>query len=244
MIQVILPLASIKSFKDDTNYNFPLPLIDIKGKLLIEYVIENLNMIKDNLKFFFIINETDCNKYHLDNTIKQLAKEHEIIILKNATQGSICSVLMAIDKIDLNSETIIVNSDQYINIDYNKILNQFKQSENDGGVIIFNSLHPRWSYAKIENDLVVETAEKNPISNNAIAGFYYFKKSSFFIDSAYKVILDNASFDNKYFTSSVYNQMILDNYKIGYYLIPSNVYFSFYTPDKIKEFEIYLNHRL
>ena len=74
------------------------------------------------------------------------------------------------------------------------------------------------------------------IIKNAIAGFYYFKKSSYFIDSAYKVILDNASFDNKYFTSSVFNQMILDNYKIGYYLIPTNAYFSFYTPDKIKEF--------
>ena len=107
------------------------------------------------------------------------------------------------------------------------------------------SYHPGpFNVISSQNDLVVETAEKNPISNNAIAGFYYFKKSSFFIDSAYKVILDNASFDNKFFTSSVFNQMILDNYKIGYYLIPTNTYFSFYTPDKIKEFEFFLNQRL
>jgi NDP-sugar pyrophosphorylase family protein len=241
MIQVILPLASIKSFKDDTNYMFPLPLIDVKGKLLIEYVIENLKVINDDLKFIFIINEIDCNKYHLDNTIKQLAKEHQIIVLKNPTQGSICSILMAIDQIDINAETIIVNSDQYINIDYNKTLDKFRESKNDGGVIIFNSLHPRWSYAKIENDFVVETAEKNPISNNAIAGFYYFKKAGYFIDSAYRVILDDVNFENKYFTSSVFNQMILDNYNIGFNLIPSNNYFSFYTPDKIKEFESFIS---
>ncbi len=240
MIQIILPIASIKNLNDDS-FLFPIPLIDIKGKLLIQHVIENLNTINDEKKYFFIINEEDCNKYHIDNTFKQLVDKYEIVILKKPTKGSICSILMAIDLIDFNAETIIVNSDQYLNINFNNVLDLFRNTKKDGGVILFNSLHPRWSYARIEDDLVVETAEKNPISNNAIAGFYYFKKSIFFIESAYKVILYDVNYENRYFTSSVFNQMILDNYKVGYSIIPSNSYFSFYSPDKIKEFVIYLN---
>ena len=39
----------------------------------------------------------------------------------------------------------------------------------DAGVITFESVHPRWSYVRLDSEnRVTETAEKRPISNSRI----------------------------------------------------------------------------
>jgi dTDP-glucose pyrophosphorylase len=240
MINIILPIASSKIQDDNDKFQYPLPLIEINGKSLIEYSIEGLKSLGDELKYIFILNENDCAKYHFDNTLRLLKPNCEIVIINGSTSGAICSILMAIDFIDKNSECLILNYDQYIDEDLSLIIQKFRDGNADGGILTFNSVHPRWSFARINDEEVVETAEKNPISNYALAGFYYFKNSSHFINSAFDVIKYNVSYDGKYYTSSVFNQMILKNFKIQNILINKNKYHSFYSSQKIKEFETYL----
>ena len=53
----------------------------------------------------------------------------------------------------------------------------------DGGVIVFDSVHPRWSFVRVDKaGFVIETAEKRPISRLATAGFYYFRRGADFVD--------------------------------------------------------------
>jgi len=240
MINIILPIASSKLLDDNDKFQYPLPLIEINGKSLIEYSLDGLKTLGDNVKYIFILNEDDCNKYHFDNTLRLLVPNSEIIKVNGSTSGAVCSVLMAIDVIDTNSECLILNYDQYIDCDLLEIINKFRNQNADGGIITFNSVHPRWSYARISDDIVLETAEKNPISNYALAGFYYFKNSNDFINSAFNVIKYDDRYNGKYYTSSVYNQMILKNLVIKNILIDKNKYHSFYSSQKVKEFETYL----
>ena len=239
MINIVLPMAGIKPFSEEM-FLYPLPLIDIKSKPLIQYVLENLNTIEEEKRFIFILSEADCNKYHIDNTLKQLVNNASFVYLKNKTRGAVCSVLMGIDEIPAEEELLILNSDQVIELDYNAVLHSFRQHQADGGLITFESVHPRWSYARIEEGLVVETAEKNPISKNAIAGFYYFKNGQLFIDNAFQTILHEASYEGNFYTSSVFNEMVLSNKKILPFAINSKQYHSFYSPQKLKEFENFL----
>ena len=240
MINIILPIASNKLVDDNDNFQYPLPLVEINGKSLIEYTLDGLNSIGNDVKYIFILNENDCTKYHFDNTLKLLKPDCEIIKVKGVTSGAICSILMGIDVIDQNSELLILNFDQYINYNLSSIINKFRENKADGGVVTFNSVHPRWSYARVINDNVLETAEKNPISNFAIAGFYYFKNAYIFIESAFKVIKYNENYNGKYYTSSVFNQLILKNLNIKNILIEKECYYSFYSTQKVKEFENYL----
>jgi NDP-sugar pyrophosphorylase family protein len=242
MLNVIIPLGSGKFDADNENYLYPLPLIDIQGKALIEYLLDNLNAIKEEKRFVFIVKETDCKQFHLDNILKQLVKNSAVVRIKGQTKGAVCSVLFAIDEIDKDEELIIVNSDQVIETDYNIVLERLRAY--DGGVITFNSVHPRWSYIRTDNDNVVETAEKNPISNKAIAGFYYFKKAHDFINGAFKVVKFDENHSGSYYTSSVFNQLVLNGKHIGFVEISKEQYYSFYSPQKIKEFEEFLksNH--
>ncbi len=157
--------------------------------------------------------------------------------LKKATRGGLCSALMAIDKIKPEDSILILNGDQVVEIDFNKINDYWKQEEASAGIVTFQSVHPRWSYARIENDVVVQTAEKNPISHHSIAGYYYFDKATEFFEAGYESIKNDVQLDGNFFISPVINQYVLQNKKVKAYKIDSDLYHSFYSPQMITEYE-------
>jgi NDP-sugar pyrophosphorylase family protein len=235
-MNIIIPLAgSIKITKES---HYPLLLHELLGKPLIEYVTDNLKTIKGNNTFYYILNEKDCIKYHLDKTLKLLTPNCEITIIKTPCKGAVCSILMAVDKINLSEETIIVNSDQIFNKDLNSIHSFFTKNDCDGGVITFSSVHPRWSYILCDdNNNVLQAVEKNPISKNAIAGFYYFKTFKLFLDCSFNSIEIEDFQENKLYTSALINQLVLLNKKVMNFSIDKEDYKSFFTIQKINEFE-------
>ena len=241
-MNIILPLAGLSNF--DNNNFYPLPLREIFGKPLIQYVVENLLTIEGDNKFIYILKEEDCLKFHLDNTLKLLTPNCEVVVLRSKTFGAVCSILMAVDSINKNENTIVVNADQVFNVNLNSIINQFRDEKSDAGLITFDSVHPRWSYVMFDkNDNVLQAEEKNPISRSAIAGFYYFKSFNNFIESAFEAIEIEDYFDDKLYTSALINQMILLNKKVTRKSIDSKNYISFYSPQKIKEFDDYLSKK-
>lgn len=236
-LNIVVPIASPSDWASNSDYLYPKYLVDINGKPLIEYVLENLIAIERETYFYFIVKEEDCTKYHIDNILKLIVPNSKIVILKNTTKGAICSVLMVIDKINSLEECLIVNSDQIINVDFNKVLDYFRLNKVDGGIMTFPSVHPRWSFALIHNENVLQTAEKNPISKNAIAGFYYFKDFECFKTAAFKVISNNENTNGQFYTSAVLNYLVLLNKNVIHFPIKSKEYISFYSPQKIREFE-------
>ncbi len=240
MLNVIIPLASDHFIDESGQFNYPLPLIEINGKSVIEYVLSDLIKIVDEKQFIFILKDQDCVKYNLDNSLKLLIDNPVIVKLKSRTKGAVCSILMAVDHLNPNDEILVLNADQIIDCNYNEVLANFRSLNSDGGIISFNSVHPRWSYAKVINQEVFQTAEKNPISNDAIAGFYYFRSANDFIKGAFDVIRFDENYEGRYYTSSVFNQMILQGKRINSYSITPSQMHSFYSVQKLKEFEKYL----
>jgi dTDP-glucose pyrophosphorylase len=92
-------------------------------------------------------------------------------------------------------------------------------SDTDGGILTFTRENdPKWSYAKLdENGFVSEVAEKNPISNHATVGIYYYNKGSEYVKYAEQMISKNIRFKNEFYVAPVYNEMIQDNKKIKIY---------------------------
>lgn len=238
MLNILVPIGGKSAFFDKQEYQFPKPLIEINSRPMIEWVVENLNTISEQKKFIFVVNEDECVKYHLDNVLKLLDKDCQIIRLKNETKGAVCSALLAIDFINNTDRLLISNGDQIILDDMNAVLEKFKARDVDAGVICFDSVHPKWSYAKIDaNNKIIETAEKNPISKNAIAGWYYFKQGRDFVTSAMHSIEKDAHTNGSFFIAPTLNEMVLRNKDLEICTIKKENYHSFYSPQKIKEFE-------
>lgn len=237
MINILIPLAGKNQFFPEAEYPFPKPLIEFNGKTMIEHIIDNFSTIQKNKQFIFIVNSEDCKKYHLDNVLNILTKHTcKIIKLDNETKGAACSAMMAVEYIDNNTPLIITNADQLFDISLDEVILNFEKS--DAGVITFESIHPRWSYVRLDSEnKVTETAEKRPISKSAIAGFYYFKNGKDFISSSSKMIKKDASVNGLYFVAPVLNEMVLENKAIDIFQIANDKYHTFYTPQKIKEYE-------
>lgn len=236
MINILIPLAGTNQFFPETEFPFPKPLIEFNGKTMIEHVVDNFSSIEEK-QFIFIVNSKDCEKYHLDNVLNILTDNRcKIIRLTSETKGAACSVMMAAEYIDNNTSLLISNVDQLFDINLQDVVGSFESS--DAGVITFESIHPRWSYVRLDgNKQVIETTEKRPISRSAIAGLYYFDNGSSFISAASKMIKKDASVNGIYYIAPCLNEMVLENKKISIFEIDNAKYHTFYTPQKIKEYE-------
>jgi len=236
MLTILIPMSGDNNYVGD-EYDFPKPLIDIQGYPMIEWVIKNFESIVDK-KFIFIVNESDCRNYHLDSVLKLLAGEDSVIIkVDQSTQGAACTALLAIEHIDIETPLLISNSDHVIDWNLQDIYQDFSKRQLDGGVVCFPSVHPKWSYARVENMQIIETAEKRPISRNAIAGTYYFSQGSFFVNAAMKMIEKQAHVNQMYYLAPTLNELILEGKLLGTFDIPESKYHHFYEPNKIHEFE-------
>jgi hypothetical protein len=94
MLKIIIPLASDHFIDESGQFNYPLPLIEIKGKSVIEYVLSDLDKISGEKQLIFILKEQDCTKYNLDNSLKLLVENPVIVPLKAKTKGAVCSILI------------------------------------------------------------------------------------------------------------------------------------------------------
>lgn len=240
MLNILIPLGGQSSFFDNEEYPYPKPLIEINGRLMIELLIESFSSLHTPYRFIFIVQKNDCRKFHLNNTLKLLAGDQAVIIeLSGDTKGAACSALMAIDYIDNTDALLISNGDQLLDLDMNVLLDFFEHQQSDGGVVCFTSVHPKWSYVRLdEQQKIIETAEKRPISKHAIAGLYYFRQGSDFVKAAMRSISNDANVNGLYFIAPALNEMVLDNKRLTVYQVDNDCYHSFYSPQKIKEYEM------
>ncbi|QWD87326.1 glycosyltransferase family 2 protein [Polynucleobacter paludilacus] len=238
-MNLVIPIASNSKFFSIEEYGYPKPLIEIMGKPMIQHVVENLTHDTLFEKIIFIVRQDECDKYHLDNTLTLLSPiKPQLIKLRADTEGALCSVLLAVEHMNDAELLVIANADQIFDGGISEWLKKFTSSNLDAACLTFSSVHPRWSYVRVDHQSrVVETAEKRPISKHAVAGLYMYKKGSDFVRYGMDSIKHGSSVDGKYFISPVFNEFVLANKKVGHFEISNERYHTFYSPQKIEEFE-------
>lgn len=232
-MNVVILLAG-KSFTKDNLNKYPLCLTEISGKPLIEILIKKWENVDVN--FAIMLRKCDIEKYHLDSVVKQINQKAKVYSINAPTSGAVCTALMAIEQININEPLVVLNGDELLDIDYTEPLNFFYKSNFDAGTIIFDSVHPRYSYVKIENDIVEEVAEKNPISRNATAGFYWYRRGSDFVSAAFNFIQKHPFMESSYFICPVFNELILKDHKIGAFKIQTKAYTPLKSEQQISKF--------
>jgi dTDP-glucose pyrophosphorylase len=131
------------------------------------------------------------------------------------TEGAACTTLLAREFIDNDNPLVIANSDQFVEWNSNNILYAFSTEGIDGGILTFDSTHPKWSYAKLDKDnFVCEVAEKQPISNNATVGIYYWAKGEDYVSCADEMIEKNIRTNGEFYVCPAFNQLIARGGKI------------------------------
>jgi HAD superfamily hydrolase (TIGR01509 family) len=216
-LNVLIPMAGAGSRFEQAGYSFPKPLIDVNGKPMIQVVVDNLNFKSNHI---FIVQKQHREKYNLDSLLPLIAKKCSIIDVDGITEGAACTTLLAEKLIDNDNPLIIANSDQFLEWEVSDFMYEMKEHNVDAGIVTFTATHPKWSFAKVdEYGIVTEVAEKNPISDIATVGVYYWKKGSDYVKYAKSMISRNKRFNNEFYVCPVFNEAIIDNKKIKIYHI-------------------------
>ena len=239
-LNILIPMAGAGSRFQKAGYTFPKPLIDVDGKPMIQVVVENLN-IKAN--FIFVVQKEHRIKYNLDTLLNLIAPNCKIVEVDELTQGAACTALLAKKYINNNKPLFFANSDQFVEWDSTEFMYKMNETDSDGGIVSFKATHPKWSFAKVDkNGLVTQVAEKNPISDIATVGYYYWKTGSDFVKYAEQMINKNIRVNNEFYVCPVYNLAIDDNKKIRTFDIPKM--WGLGTPEDLKYFlENYIRNK-
>lgn len=211
-MNIIIPMAGAGSRFQQAGYTFPKPLIDIKGKPMIQVVVDNLNI---DATFIYVVQKEHRLKYNLDTLLNLITPNCKIVEVDTMTEGAACTTLLAKKFINNDAPLLMANSDQFIEWDSNEFMYKMIEQKVDGGILTFHATHPKWSFAKIDEfGYVTEVAEKNPISDIATVGVYYWAKGSDYVKYAEQMIQKNIRTNNEFYVCPVFNEAIEDGKRI------------------------------
>jgi len=211
-MNILIPMAGAGSRFQAAGYTFPKPLIDVEGKPMIQVVVDNLNI---DATFIYVVQKEHRLKYNLDTLLNLITPNCKIVEVDGITEGAACTTLLAKEYINNNAPLIMANSDQFLEWDSNEFMYKMIEQKVDGGIVTFTATHPKWSFAKIDKyGYVTEVAEKNPISDIATVGVYYWAKGSDYVKYAEQMISKNIRTNNEFYTCPTFNEAIGDDKKI------------------------------
>ncbi len=230
-MNVLIPMAGAGSRFQQAGYTFPKPLIDVDGKPMIQVVTDNLNI---DATFIYVVQKEHREKYNLDTLLNLITPNCKIVEVDGVTEGAASTTLLAKEYIDNDEPLVMANSDQFIEWDSNEFMYKMIEQKVDGGIITFQSTHPKWSFVKLKNGYICEVAEKKPISDIATVGVYYWAKGSDYVKYAEQMIEKNIRVNNEFYVCPVFNEAISDGKKIKAFHIEKM--WGLGTPEDLKTF--------
>ena len=232
----ILILASgPESFMQEDGY--PLCLAEFDSLPLIQHIINACEQLRPyQLIVAFRVDE--IRRYHLDNVVQILCPDVKVISVQGETHGAVCTALLATGTIDNDRELLIISGNELLDASFLEIVQDFRKRKLDAGVAVFKSIHPRYSYVKLdEHGLVIEASEKKPISKNATVGFYWFRQGKKFVSAAKNLIRKDARVNGKFYICPTFNQLVLERAQIGIYSVDNKVYHPLKTVRQFEQLE-------
>ncbi len=208
---------------------------------MIQWVIESLEQFGPTVSYHFVIQKQHEIDYQMGKILRGLVAGVPNIYAydkEEVPHGAAQTVLLMKEFVNSGEPLLICNGDQYFVGDVSSIIQKNKKTF-DGVIPYFYATHPRWSF--IETDAqarILKTAEKDPISNKATVGLYYFRKGSDFVESAQRMIYEQQyQVNGEYYICPVFNYLIqAKKHVMG---IKVDQMWSFGTPEDTQYFEKY-----
>jgi len=210
MIHVVIPAAGNGSRFVEAGYP-PKPHVLVDGVPMLRRVVENVRPTAPN--FVTVVTMEGFAPPYVGGDVG-------FRFLKDATSGAVETILQA--GLTVTGESfedgwalhgdpplLIANCDQLLGFPVDKLI----QDDVAGVIATFTSDSPAHSYVQLdEHGIVVDVAEKKVISDQAVAGVYYFRRARPFHMAAQSVIAHERLVLGEYYVSTVLAEMIERGY--------------------------------
>lgn len=164
--------------------NFPKPLLEVKGKTILDWLVDDIS--KTNLvdEFIIISNHKFVNNF--EDWKKNKIINQSITIIDDGTTsnenrlGAVADINLAIESLVINDDLMVIAGDNVLDFSFKDFINYFKNKnatcvmqyyEND-----LNKVKKSASLVLDSDDMVIEMIEKpsNPNSNYCCPPFYIY----------------------------------------------------------------------
>ena len=217
MLNIVIPMAGAGSRFSKAGFGDPKPLVKIHGTPMIRLVIENVRPRRPH-RYIFICQRQHVMVYGLIEKLTAWAPGAVIVQIDGVTEGAACTVLKAQNLIDNENPLMIVNSDQYVDIDINAYLEAGQKA--DGLVMTMTANNPKFSFVGFDAEGKVERlVEKEVISDEATVGIYNFRQGQDFVRAAEAMIHAKRRSNGEYYIAPTYNELLSRNAHIEIYNI-------------------------
>jgi len=240
-MNIVIPMAGRGSRFEGAGMNVPKPLIPVAGKPMVAWALESVQGIPCSRMIFIVLEEHE-KQYKLSEILPKLVEaDTELILLKDVTEGQLCTVLAAKEWINIDEDLLIISSDTLV---FSNIGKDIAERSPDCHGIISTALMPgeRWSFARTdESGQVVEVAEKVRISDNASTGLYYFTSGLDFVAVAKDMICRGEKTGGEYFVIPVYQKYIEKKWRVD--ISQADEMWDMGTPEALNEFKKHLDSK-
>ena len=204
---VIIPIGGVGQRFKENGYKKPKALINIYGKSIISYLIDNLNI--DSIDYIFIPYNKEYRHFNFESLlIKSYPKiKFKFLCLEKNTRGAAETINIGLNSLKEKRDipVLCLDSDNFYTCDI--------ISEWNGENCVFSFMDltekPIYSYVKTnENSQILDIKEKEKISNNASTGAYGFNSINQLQKFTLKVIEENKTQKSEFYTSGVIKEMI------------------------------------
>ncbi len=188
---------------------------------------------------YFAFRSDQIARFHLDKIVNLLVPDATVVSISDQTMGSGCTALMVASMLSENEEVLIVSANELVDIALDVVVQSFRDRHLDAGTITFPSVHPRYSYVRVDSEgNVTEVSQKVPISKRATAGVFWAARAGDFVESIKQMIRKDANVDGQYYIAKAFNEIILKQKKMGFYDINSENYHPLKTARQVEQFQL------
>ena len=234
---IVIPMAGMSSRFFKAGFTQPKYMLPAYNKPLFDHAIESFYAYFKTEPFLFIVRDIYNTPQFVADRCKHLGIEtYHIVVINTETRGQAETVALGLKDISWNGSITIFNIDTFRpHFKYPKV------TDSDGYLEVFIGEGDNWSFVKPADntsDHVLETAEKNPISNLCSTGLYYFRNTDTFMH-AYNSMLSRPQSEwekGELYVAPLYNDLIKQGLDIRFHLIARNEVIFCGVPDEYQDF--------
>lgn len=233
----IMLLAGGENASFELQGHYPDFLSERSGVPLIQCLVEKCLELEP-ARIICMMRKADVANYHLCNMLHQMTPVVTVRVVQMLTMGAACTALLAVECIDNADELLILSCNELLDGSLRDVVGGFRNDRCDAGVVVFTSLHPRYSFVRMNAEgHVVEAAEKNPISDHAAAGLYWFEKGETFVAAVKEMIRKDVKVNEAFYIAPALNELVLLRKRIGTHRVDPGQYHPLKNHHQLQCFE-------
>lgn len=164
--------------------NFPKPLLEVKGKTILDWLIDDIDSIGEVDEYIVISNHKFA--HHFDAWAEK--KKQRITVVDDGTVsnetrlGAVKDIQFAIDKLSLDTDMLVIAGDNLLDFSLTAFIKYAKAKKASAIMRYFEPDEKRLLKSGVvtvdENDLIIEMTEKSPTpaTHWCTPPFYYYTR--------------------------------------------------------------------